>query len=102
MIKSIGLFLRTLRINVKISDLLFTSFINITEAVKLPNDMLHELSKPEHIFLFEVSNLTKEFKLKYSIISCDIKSPAKLPESSRHCSLMSLSFRLTFPLEGAF
>ena len=27
------------------------------EAVILPSEMLHELSKPEHILLFELSNL---------------------------------------------
>jgi hypothetical protein len=54
-----------------------------------------------NIFLFELSNLIKEFKLKSSIISCDIKSPFKLAESSRHCTLRFLSFRLTFSFEGA-
>jgi hypothetical protein len=53
MIKSIGLFLRILRMSAKISDLLVSSFINIIEAVKLPTDMLYELSNPEHTFLFD-------------------------------------------------
>jgi hypothetical protein len=94
MIKSIGHFLRILKLIKIISDFLFIAFINIIEAVKLP-EMLHELSKPEHIFSFELSNLIKEFKLKSSIISCDIKSPIK------HCTLRFLSFRLTFSFEGA-
>jgi hypothetical protein len=55
MIKSIGLFLRILRISIKISDLLVNSFINDTEAVKLPTDKLHELSNPEHTFLLDIS-----------------------------------------------
>ena len=57
--------------------------------------------KPEHIFLFELSNLINEFRLKFSIISCDMKSPARLPESSSLLTFKFLSFRLRFAFEGS-
>jgi hypothetical protein len=88
MIKSIGVFRRIFKVIKTIFYFLLISFINIIEIFK-------------HIFPFELSNLVKEFQLKFSKTFCDIKSPAKLPESSRHCTLRFLSFRLTFLFEGA-